>query len=75
MALMSSEQQERERTSFPANSVLFTLRIWKVTVADKTEWRGRLQTVHTGQVTYFRDWDMLIVQLSELLLDLYGRSK
>ncbi len=73
---MSSEKTSTESIDPPSDNILFTLRFWIVTTGDgQSEWRGRLQSVQTGQVRYFRDWDTLINHLSEMLLDIQGRSK
>ncbi len=72
---MSSEKST-ESVHLPSDNVLFTLRFWNVTTGDgQSEWRGRLQSVRTGHVRYFRDWDTLIIHLSEMLLYIQGRSR
>jgi hypothetical protein len=42
--------------------------VWTEELGEgKTEWRGRLYSVATGQVRHFREWDMLLVYVRELL--------
>ncbi len=72
---MSSEEQEKEIPASPADTVLFSLRVWSVPVGENTEWRGRIQLIQTGHVRYFRDWDTLITHLDEMLLYIQGRSR
>lgn len=42
---------------------LFVIRIWEQVIEHgRTEWRGRVQHVPTGEVHYFREWaDMLSI--------------
>lgn len=49
-------------------SQLFTVRVWQETtgLAD-AEWRGRLQHVLSGRVSYFRDWGALVTNLVAML--------
>jgi hypothetical protein len=49
-------------------SQLFTIRVWQE-AADSTEpeWRGRLQHVPSGEVLYFRSWDMLVRHIVSML--------
>ena len=50
------------------NSYLFTVRVWQEAVNhQEAEWRGRLQHVPSGQVYYFRTWNMLIRNLLSML--------
>jgi len=47
---------------------LFTLRIWLVNRdAPAFEWRGRLQNLHSGEVTFFKNWQEMIACLEENL--------
>jgi hypothetical protein len=44
------------------------VRVWLEDLGDgKTEWRGKVQHVLSGQVHYFRDWPMLEKLLLEML--------
>lgn len=41
-------------------SILFTVRVWRERVGDeRTEMRGKVQHVLTGETRYFRDWQTL----------------
>ncbi len=52
----------------PRASHLFTVRLWLEEVEhERTEWRGQLYDVSSGEVRYFRDWPMLITLLLALL--------
>jgi hypothetical protein len=49
-------------------SQLFTLRVWQEELsAERTEWRGQLRHVASGQTHYFRDWQALTTLLPMLL--------
>ena len=53
------------------HSHLFTVRVWKEEVGtDRTEWRGKVQLLTSGDVRYFRAWadlvPLLLAMLSEL---------
>jgi hypothetical protein len=49
-------------------SYLFTVRLWLEELGNgKSEWRGKVQQVTSGEVRYFRDWSTLIVFLQMLL--------
>ncbi|MBI3150906.1 MAG: hypothetical protein HYZ21_02130 [Chloroflexi bacterium] len=51
-----------------AKAHLFTLRIWVVKQdAASIEWRVRLQDTHSGEVTYFRNWQELIASLEKTI--------
>jgi hypothetical protein len=51
-----------------AASQLFTLRLWREDIGEgRTELRGRLQHVLSGEVRYFRDWSTLAILVTELL--------
>ena len=44
-----------------ARSQLFTLRLWEEQLAsDRTEIRGLVRHVLSGESTYFRDWSTLV---------------
>ena len=52
----------------PHRSHLFTVRLWLEDLGDgRTEWRGQVQHVLSGEVRYFRDWPTLITLLLEML--------
>ncbi|MEP7359098.1 MAG: hypothetical protein ABI847_17740 [Anaerolineales bacterium] len=49
-------------------SHLFSLRLWPVEAADgRTEWRGKLEHVPSGENRYFQGWTALITGLCALL--------
>jgi hypothetical protein len=51
-----------------ARSQLFTVRVWQENLGEgRTEWRGKVQHVLSGEVRYFRDWPALIACLREIL--------
>jgi hypothetical protein len=48
-------------------SQLFTVRVWLEDLGDgRSEWRGKVQHVLSGEVRYFRDWATLIAALQEM---------
>ncbi len=56
-------------------SQLFMVRVWLEDLgADRTEWRGQVQHVASGQVRYFRDWPGLSVCVQEMLESRVRRS-
>jgi hypothetical protein len=47
---------------------LFTVRVWQeVLSGGKTEWRGKIQHVGSGEARYFRDWATMVEFLREIL--------
>ena len=45
---------------YPHHSDLFTLRLWMEELGDnRTEWRGQVQHVPSGETRYFREWPSL----------------
>ncbi len=47
----------------------FILRLWLEDLGEgSAEWRGKMQSVLSGEVRYFRDWHTLITSLDEMLL-------
>lgn len=47
---------------------LFIVRVWLEKMGEgKSEWRGKVQHVLSGQVRYFRGWPMLEKLLLEML--------
>jgi hypothetical protein len=49
-------------------SHLFTVRLLLEDLGDsRTEWRGQVQCVLSGEVRYFRDWPTLIALLLAML--------
>ncbi len=50
------------------HSHLFTVRLWAEKIGEgRTEWRGRVQHVTSGEAYYFRDWPTLIAHLLKML--------
>jgi len=55
----------------PRRTHLFTVRLWIAPVAvDRTEIRGRVQHVLTGEAIYFRTWPELLAFLEARLAEL-----
>ncbi len=49
---------------------LFTVRLWLEDLGEgRTEWRGKMKHVLSGEVRYFRDWPTLIALLQALLAE------
>jgi hypothetical protein len=49
-------------------SQLFTVRLWLEDLGEgRSEWRGKVEHVLSGQTRYFRDWATLITFLQEML--------
>ena len=49
-------------------SHLFTLRLWPEDVGGgRTDWRGKVQHVNSGEARYFRDWRTLEAFVKDLL--------
>lgn len=43
------------------HSSLFTVRVWPEELEDgRVEWRGKVQSVPSGETLYFRDWDTMM---------------
>lgn len=56
-------------------SILFTVRVWRERVGDgRTEMRGKVQHVLTGETRYFRDWQTLRAFVSAELAELEDTS-
>ena len=54
----------------PRRSHLFLVRVWLEDLGEgKTEWRGKVTQVASGEVRYFRGWSRLARQLREMLPD------
>jgi len=52
----------------PHRSHLFTVRLWLADLGEgRTEWRGQVRHVLSGEVRYFRNWPTLIAVLREML--------
>jgi hypothetical protein len=59
-------------------SHLFTVRIWEEEIGTgKTELRGKVQLLTTGETRYFREWTRLVPLLLTMLseLDLEQETK
>ncbi len=47
---------------------MFSVRLWLEDIGEgRSEWRGQVQDVRTGEKRYFRDWARLVVCLQEML--------
>ena len=65
---MSGDETDDADAQSPPPSLLFTLRVWRARLGpDPSEWRGRLQSVTTGEVHYFRDWQTFVALIREML--------
>jgi len=52
----------------PQRPQLFTVRLWLEDLGEgRSEWRGKLQHMLSGEARYFRDWAALIAALQEML--------
>ncbi|MCA1554615.1 MAG: hypothetical protein LC737_09575, partial [Chloroflexi bacterium] len=52
----------------PLRSHLFLVRIWDEELGDgRKEWRGKVQHAASGNVQYFRDWQLLPELVQHLL--------
>ncbi len=52
----------------PPHSHLFVIRIWAQEIEHgRTEWRGRVQYVPTGEVHYFREWPAMLALVQRML--------
>ncbi len=50
-------------------SALFTLRLWREELdSQRSEWRGEVKNLATGEVRYFRRWEE-IADLVQRMLD------
>ena len=48
-------------------SHLFVIRLWEENLgAGEREWRGRVQSIATGEAVHFRDWPGLVTVLSRM---------
>jgi hypothetical protein len=46
---------------------LFSVRVWLEELGEgRSEWRGKVQHVLSGEARYFRDWATLIAALQEM---------
>jgi hypothetical protein len=44
------------------------VRVWQEELGnDQSEWRGKVQHVHTGEALYFREWQALIAAIMKML--------
>lgn len=58
-----------ERDNLSSRSQLFMVRVWLEDLGEgKTEWRGKVQCVASGEVHYFRGCQNLISDLQAMLL-------
>jgi hypothetical protein len=59
-----------DRTQPSLTSHLFTVRVWREELgAGRSEWRGKVQYVITGEAQHFREWSDLIAFVREQVGD------
>lgn len=59
---------ETQSTEDHTHPQLFMLRVWLEDLGDgRSEWRGRVQQVSSGDARYFRDWPTLVACLDRML--------
>ena len=52
------------------HSHLFTIRLWLEELSDsRSEWRGQVQLVASGETRYFRNWEALVAHLNDMLAE------
>lgn len=57
-----------DHLELPQRSHLFTVRVWREDLGEgRSEWRGKVQHVLSGEARYFRDWATLIAAFEEML--------
>ncbi len=62
------ESSVEERDERPSRSQLFMLRLWWEDLGEgRTEWRGKIEHVATGEIKYFREWQILLAWLADRL--------
>ncbi|UCC77204.1 MAG: hypothetical protein JSW37_02240 [Anaerolineales bacterium] len=50
------------------SSHLFTVRLWQEGLGGgRSEWRGQVRHVSSGETSYFRDWPTLVSLLIKML--------
>ena len=64
---MTDSPSSAKHAEVTYHSELFTVRLWREQLNDHWEWRGKVQHVTTGEVRYFREWEMLIAFIREAL--------
>lgn len=57
-----------DKAHSPPRTHLFTVRVWIEDLGEgRTEWRGEVQEVVSGETRYFRDWPTLVALLQVML--------
>jgi len=57
-----------ESGSYPTH--LFVIRVWAQDIENgRSEWRGRVQHIPSGEVHYFREWADMVSIVQHLLPD------
>ncbi|HET9920147.1 MAG TPA: hypothetical protein VFQ30_09930 [Ktedonobacteraceae bacterium] len=65
-----------ERPYRHQQSHLFTIRLWQEELGEgRSEWRGKVQHVQSGEVWYFRQWSALVGSLEKMLAEFETRSR
>jgi len=72
MTWIGDNMSEPPTTSYTPSrshqSQLFSVRLWLEDLGEgRSEWRGQVQDVRTGERRYFRDWARLVACLQEML--------
>ncbi len=65
---MSDSSITPDATESRHYSELFTVRLWHEPLGQgRSEWRGQVRHVLSGETRYFRDWPMLVACMQEML--------
>jgi hypothetical protein len=57
-------------------SHLFMLRMWQEELGEgRSEWRGKIQHVRSGEVFYFREWSSLVALLEKMLAEIQAHAQ
>ncbi len=68
---MTGSDADRPTDSPPSH--LFTVRLWSQDLGDgRTEWRGKVQHVLSGETHYFRAWAELVERLASIVEQMDG---
>ena len=61
---------------FHSHSELFTVRLWRQDQGEgRVEWRGKVQHVLSGEMRYFRDWQVLLAFIQEVRTEVGIRGR
>jgi hypothetical protein len=74
--LVTGSGKMQSNQSRAARAELFTMRLWQeVLNGGRTEWRGKIQHVGSGQARYFHDWATMVKIITEMLTSLKGEGR